>query len=280
MRNLFFAVASTVLLAAGAEPLRMQNIAHRGMWDRDVPQNTVEAIRRAYEAGATWVETDFWHVKSGLMVCMHMDGELAEFAKTDKKIVDLTAEDLATLNLGAKDGLPKPFRIPTLDQVLAVVPKTGVVQAEIKHYTPQYADLFDRAVAKAGLTERNVVVSSFNYSALKDFKARYPKYRTVWLTGLKKPKDGAAFDVKPYVAKCKAAKIEVFCPGCGSTKGVMTPADADAVRAAGLEFRVYGVNSLADLRQAKALGATGFTCNHWKTAFDWAKETDGVELIK
>lgn len=280
MRKLLLAVASAALFAASAEPLRMQNIAHRGMWDRDVPQNTVESIKRAYDAGATWVETDFWHVKSGLMVCMHMDRELAEFAQTTKKTVDLTAEDLATLNLGAKDNLPKPFRVPTLDQVLAVVPKTGVVQAEIKRYSPQYADLFDAAVAKAGLTERNVVVSSFDYKALRDFKARLPKYRTVWLTGLKKPKDGAAFDVKPYIAKCKAAKFEVFCPGCGSTKGVMTPADADAVRAAGLEFRLYGVNSLADLKQAKALGAVGFTCNHWKQAFDWAKEVEGVELIK
>ena len=279
-RTLLIAGVLAALAAAGAEPLRMQNIAHRGMWDREVPQNTVESIRRAYESGATWVETDFWHVKSGLMVCMHMDRELAEFARTEKRTIDLTAEDLATLNLGAKDGLAKPFRIPTLEQVLAVVPKTGVVQAEIKHYTPQYADLFDAAVAKAGLTERNVVVSSFDYKALKDFKARKPKYRTVWLTGLKKPQDGAAFDVKPYIEKCRAAKIEVFCPGCGSTRKVMTPADADAVRAAGLEFRVYGVNSAADLRQAKALGATGFTCNHWKAAFDWAKEVGGVELIK
>ena len=281
MRNYVLAGFAAFVLEAGAGTLRMQNIAHRGMWDRDVPQNTVEAIRRAYESGATWVETDFWHVKSGLMVCMHMDGELADLAQTKKKTIDLTAEDLATLNLGAKDNLPKPFRVPTLDQVLAVVPKKGgVVQAEIKHYTPQYADLFDGAVAKAGLTEKNVVVSSFDYKALKDFKARYPKYRAVWLTGLKKPKDGKAFDVQPYIAKCRAAKVEVFCPGCGSTKGVMSPADADAVRAAGLEFRVYGVNSQEDLRQAKALGAAGFTSNHWKAAFDWAKGVDGVELIK
>ena len=27
--------------------IKMQNIAHRGMWDKDVPQNTVEAIKRA-----------------------------------------------------------------------------------------------------------------------------------------------------------------------------------------------------------------------------------------
>ena len=281
MKKMLFAGVLAALCAVGAETVRMQDIAHRGIWDRDVPQNTVESIRRAYESGATWVETDFWHVKSGLMVCMHSDRELAEFAQTTKKTIGLTAGDLATLNLGAKDNLPKPFRIPTLEQVLAVVPKAGgVLQAEIKRYSPQYADLFDRAVAQAGLTERNIVVSSFDYKALKDFKARCPKYRAVWLTGLKKPKDGKAFDVQPYIAKCRDAKVEVFCPGCGSTKGVMTPADADAVRAAGLEFRVYGVNSADDLRQAKALGASGFTSNHWKAAFDWAKEVGGVELVR
>jgi glycerophosphoryl diester phosphodiesterase len=255
----------------------MQNIAHRGMWDKEVPQNTVEAIKRAYDAGATWVETDFHHTKAGQMVCMHAEGELKKYTGCAKKVRDLTPEDLATLNLGTRDNLPKVYRIPLLDQVLAVVPKHGVVQAEIKGYSPQYADIFDKAVKAHGLTEKNVVVSSFQYDALKDFKARYPKYRTVWLVGLKKK---APFNVQDYIAKCKAANIETFCPGCGSTKGVMTPADADAVRAAGLEFRMFGVNSLDDLKQAKALGAVGFTCNHWLKAFDWAKELGGVTLVK
>ena len=257
--------------------IKMQNIAHRGMWDKDVPQNTVEAIKRAYDSGATWVETDFHHTKANQMVCMHAEGELKAYTGCTKKVVDLTPEDLATLNLGKKDSLPKVYRIPLLDQVLAVVPKHGVVQAEIKGYSPQYADIFDKAVKAHGLTEKNVVVSSFQYDALKDFKARYPKYRTVWLVGLSKKKP---FDAQDYIAKCKAANIEVFCPGCGSTKGVMTPADADAVRAAGLEFRMYGVNSLKDLEQAKKLGAVGFTCNYWKQAFDWAKGIGGITLLK
>ena len=263
--------------ASGCMGLEMQNIAHRGMWGKDVPQNTVEAIKLAYDSGATWVETDFHHTKVGQMVCMHAEGELKSYTGCEKKVRDLTPEDVATLNLGKRDNLPKVYRIPLLDQVLAVVPKHGVLQAEIKGYSPQYADIFDKAVKAHGLTEKNIVVSSFQYGALKDFKARYPKYRTVWLTGLSKKKP---FDVKEYIAKCKAANIEVFCRGCGSTKGVMTPADADAVRAAGLEFRMYGVNSLGDMRQAKALGAVGFTCNHWLKAFDWAKEVGGVTLIK
>ena len=60
----------------------------------------------------------------------------------------------------------------------------------------------------------------------------------------------------------------------------MTRADADALRAAGLGFRLYGVNSREDLEQAKALGAAGFTCNYWRKAFDWAAAIGGVELAR
>ena len=266
--------------------LSMRNIAHRGMWDKDVPQNTVEAIRRAYDEGATWVETDFHHTKAGQMVCIHARKELESYTGCNKNIVDLTPEDVATLNLadGASPGASKPenrsgkvYRIPLLDQVLAVVPKHGVLQAEIKGYSPQYADIFDTAVKKAGLSEDNIVVSSGKYDALKDFKARYPKYRTVWLVSL--PKKGG-FDVKEHIEKCKKAGFSTYCPGCPTTYGVMTRADADAVRAAGLEFRLWGVNSLKDIEQAKYLGATGFTCNYWHKAFEWAKAVGGITLLK
>jgi len=276
MKNAVMVCCGLAVCVASAD-LEMRNIAHRGMWDKEVPQNTVEAIKRACDAGATWVETDFHHTKAGQMVCIHAEGELKAYTGCEKKVRDLTPDDLSTLNLGKKDNLTKVYRIPLLDQVLAVVPKHGVLQAEIKGYSPQYADIFDRAVAAAGLTEKNIVVSSFKYDALKDFKSRYPKYRTVWLVGLSRKKP---FEVQEYIAKCKTANIEVFCPGCESTKGVMSPADADAVRAAGIEFRMYGVNSIADLKQAKALGASGFTCNYWVKAFDWAKEVGGVTLLK
>ena len=270
------AVAAMPVAAFGGN-LTMRNIAHRGMWDDSVPQNTVEAIKRAYDSGATWVETDFHHTKAGQMVCIHAGKELKKYTGCKKNIVDLTPEDVATLNLGAKGRLPKTYRIPLLHQVLAVVPKHGVLQSEIKGYSPQYADIFDAAVKAAGLTETNIVVSSFHYEALKDFKARYPKYRSVWLVGLSRKKP---FNVQEYIRKCKEAGIEVFCPGCASTVGVMTPADAEAVRAAGLEFRMFGVNSLENLRQAKALGVTGFTCNYWHKAFEWAAEVGGVTLLK
>lgn len=269
--------AMAALTMATATPCRMRNIAHRGMWDREVPQNTVEAIRRAYESGATWVETDFHHTKAGQMVCIHAERELKSYTGCKKKIADLTPEDVASLNLGKRDGLSAVYRIPLLDQILAVVPSNGVLQAEIKGYSPQYADIFDAAVKAAGLTEKNIVVSSFKYKALKDFKAKYPKYRAVWLTSIPSEEP---FVAEKWIAECKDAGFEVFCPGCKTTVGKMTRADADAVRAAGLEFRMFGVNSREDLAQAKALGATGFTCNFWRDAFSWAESIGGIELLR
>ena len=265
------------LVVSMAGQLRMQNIAHRGMWSREVPQNTVEAIKLAYDSGATWVETDFYHTKAGQMVCIHADIELKRYTGCEKRIVDLTPEDVATLDLGKSAKLDRPYRIPLLEQVLAIVPSNCVLQAEIKGYSPQYADIFDKAVKAAGLTERNIVVSSFRYNALKDFKKRYPKYRTAWLTNF--PKD-RKIDIREYIAKCKAAGIETFCPGCPSTIGKMTWKDADAVRAAGLEFRVFGVNTPEALAGAAELGAVGFTCNYWREAFGWAEKIGGITLLK
>ena len=99
---------------------------------------------------------------------------------------------------------------------MAVVPKHGVLQSEIKGYSPQYADMFDAAVKAAGLSETNIVVSSFQYDALRDFKSRYPKYRCVWLVELLRNRP---FAVQEYISKCKTGGIEVFCPGCYSAKG-------------------------------------------------------------
>ena len=92
-----------------------------------------------------------------------------------------------------------------------------------------------------------------------------------WAEAFREDFDKYPRDEKADLAKCKAAGIETFCPGCPSTIGKMTWKDADAVRAAGLEFRVFGVNTPEALAGAAELGAVGFTCNYWREAFGWAE---------
>lgn len=258
----------------------MKNIAHRGIWDATTPQNTLPAFNRAWRSGATWVETDFHHTRAGQMICIHHEGELKMYTGCEKSIPELSPEDVASLRLvppdGAASGAVDPdFRIPLLDEVLATVPPDGTLQSEIKTYSPQYADIFDGAVRNAGLTERNIVVSSFSFDALADFHRRKPAYRTLWLTGLAKDRP---FEATDWIKRCTEAGFWAFCPGLSDTVGRLSRSDADAFRASGVSFRVFGVNSPEQLRQARDIGAEAFTCNHWREAFDWAREIGGVTL--
>ena len=272
---------------------RIRNIAHRGLWNAKVPQNTIDAFRRAWAAGATWVETDFHHTAAGQMVCLHAEGELLRYSGCEKRIADLSPSDVATIRLdperfsaGARPGsIPEPddsdpgpdaFRIPLLDEVLATVPPHGTLQAEIKGYSTQYADIFDGAVRNAGLSEGNIVVSSFNFEALADFHARKPAYRTLLLVGV--PKNGDK-DVLGIARKSAEAGFWAFCPGLCDGDRPLTPAEVGVIRATGLSFRVYGVNSPEALRVAATLGAEAFTCNHWRRAFDWARDVPDLELL-
>ena len=262
----------TILLS-----VTMLNVAHRGLWkEAHLPQNTVEAIQAAYAAGASVVETDFVETKSGEIICLHDRNALATMISSVKDPAEITAEDRAVINLGEKMGLPRPYRIPLLKDVLAVVPKDRMVQAEIKVYGPTYARQFDSAVRAAGLVETNVIVSSFDRTALKDFHAKYPKYKTLWLgCGV----SGEGFDLDRVLALAKDGGFDIVCPGCvNAQKAGFTRVDADRIRAAGFDFRVYGVNDAASLKYAAELGASGFTCNYFKAAYGWAKSVPGLEL--
>ena len=67
--KILLAGVGVVLACAGlGEVIPVRAVAHRGLWDEKVAENTVEAIRRAYEAGAECVETDFHEEKDGRMM--------------------------------------------------------------------------------------------------------------------------------------------------------------------------------------------------------------------
>ena len=221
------------------------------------------------------------------MLCIHAAGELRKYTGCEKAIADLTPEEVATLRLdpvrfasgggeSAQSSAGLPFRIPFLHEVLATVPAHGTLQAEIKGYSPQYADIFDRAVREAGLSEGNIVISSFSFEALADFHRRCPTYRTLLLLGA--PRDGNR-DVFAEIARARDAGFDYFCPGLTAGDRPLTAEEVAAVHAAGMGFRVYGVNRPEDLGRARDAGAEAFTCNFWHQAFDWAKEVGGIDLL-
>ena len=247
---LAMATAVSAVAAAGeGEPRPIECVAHRGYWNAEIPENTVEAIRRAYAVGANWVETDFNLESDGRMLCYH-----------DAKRRDAV--------------IKPPFRVPTLEEVLAVVPKDRGLQCEIKTYGPGYAEKFDRAVRAAGLSETNIIVSSFKADALKDFKRLKPSYRTLLLAGV-----GEKTTPEALIAKGRDLGVFAICPGATQAKQRgWSAAEADKIRAAGFSFRLFGVNTPEMLKFAAETRAEAFTCNFFEAAFTWAKSA-GIKLV-
>ena len=279
-----FAVACVAAAVCMAEPsegrFHMRSIAHRGLHGPGIAQNSVEGFKAAWANGVKWIETDFHLLKDGRVLCVHDRGELKRISGEDRVVADLTAEDVAKIDIGKFAKTARPVRMPYVEDVLGTVPKDCIAQCEIKLYGDTYADTFDAARRAAGLSETNILVTSFNADWLKDFKRRYPKYQTGWLgAGLSAKKGMTVIDTAKIVAKAKDAKVDIVCPGAASAmKCGVSPADADAIRAAGFDFRLYGVNSRKALAYALTVKATAFTCDHWKDSFEWAKTIPGLEL--
>lgn len=264
------------IMSASSSGVGIRVVAHRGLHGVGIAQNSVESFKAAFEAGAKWIETDFHQLDDGRILCVHDRKELKNVSGVDREIAELTAADVKAIDIGRAAKTPKPVRMPYLEDVLAVVPKDAFAQCEIKRYGKDFADKFDFARRSAGLSETNVLVTSFRLDWLADFKRRYPKYQTGWLgCGVGR----ANFSLTNAIDRAQKAGCTVFCPGAAKAEAAcFSPEDAGRVRASGLDFRLFGVNAPGQLSYATRLKATAFTCDHWKQAFEWAKSVPGLNL--
>ena len=104
----------------------MELIGHRGA-PREFPENTIPAFRRAFERGADAVELDV-HATSDGEVVVHHDPTISRDASSyaGAAIAELASAQLRAVRLEGG------FGIPTLAEVLEIVPPGKRVYVEIK----------------------------------------------------------------------------------------------------------------------------------------------------
>ncbi len=101
---------------------KVQIVAHRGA-SGYAPENTLEAFKLAWEMNADAIEGDFQMTKDKRIVCIH-DSNTRNVALDSYNIAET---DFATLrNLDVSRRFKKGYenvRMPSLEEVLAIVPK-------------------------------------------------------------------------------------------------------------------------------------------------------------
>jgi len=136
-------------------------IGHRGA-SAHAPENTLLAINKAFEMGCDAVEIDVHKCASGELV-VHHDDTLERTTNGQGNVKDKTLDELKELDAG--DG----EKIPTLSEVLAIIPKGRKVLIEAKQ-----SDIA-KDLAKAITPSEDIIVISFDYDFLRKLKATSPK---------------------------------------------------------------------------------------------------------
>ncbi len=245
------------------QKIRMHS--HRGETDF-APQNTVESIKLAYEMGAQMIETDFSITKEGIMVCIHGRKELKRYWNIDKSPTDLTLSEIKNAKntlKGRKDTDPNydkkyaNVKLPTIDDVFAVIPKDKRFELEIKGYGQDFADKVEQARIKAGLDYWNILVTSGDATAIKDFKQKYPKYETLFIVNMGDKKRN--WTLEKIIATAKDANVEQV--AIGSYRKI-DKNFISALKKAGFKTGVWQVQNLDDLAYATELGVDRVCSDH------------------
>jgi glycerophosphoryl diester phosphodiesterase len=127
-------------------------LAHRGDWRR-APENTLPALLAALAVpGCDGLEFDVHAARDGVPVVIH-DGTLDRVQGVSGLVRDMTADELAT------------HGVPTLEEVLAAVPRRAFLDVELKGDPGRGA--VDVLTAGRGPGLERAVVSSFEPETLE-----------------------------------------------------------------------------------------------------------------
>jgi glycerophosphoryl diester phosphodiesterase len=150
-------------------------IAHRGYWEKNIPENSLAAFAKAIEKGYA-IELDVHLLADNTVVVFH-DDSLARMTGNDGYLKYLNKEDLKALTLkGSKE------KIPTLQEVLKLVDGRVPLLIEIKN-NHKVGNLEQAVLDLLKDYKGEFAVQSFNPYSLQYFRTHAPQILRGQLSG-------------------------------------------------------------------------------------------------
>ena len=207
---------------------------------------------RALAMGAPAIELDVHQTLDHELVVAH-DDDLKRCARDRRRIKNVHWDDISGLDVGAWFG--KEFtgeRLPRLEDVFDILPKTVELHVEIKRGSSMYPGIEERVVDMIHKRDAaaRTVVSSFDHAALYSVRSLDQKVRLGYLLGL---------------TTLKTAFREMQDIDAESLNLSVRQTLARTVKAAherGRKILVYTVNTPVERDRLAALGVDGIFSNY------------------
>jgi glycerophosphoryl diester phosphodiesterase len=232
-------------------------IAHRGA-SRDAPENTLASLRLGFEQGADVGELDIRLTRDDEIVLMH-DPTTGRTAMVDLAIRETPLAVLKRLDVGRWRGIAwARERIPTLEEVLAILPSGKRLFIEIK-CGPEVLPPLKRVLRRMPLLSQ-IAIIGFDWETMREAKTLFPQMECYWLSAFKSERanKNRGPSTERLMERALAAKLD------GLNLLHSGRIDAALVRKAhraGLKVYVWTVDNPRRAQKLAALGIDGVATN-------------------
>ena len=242
---------ATLLLMIIALPLwldaQIEIIAHRGA-SFDAPENTVAAVKLAWEQGADAIETDIHLSKDNRIMCIH-DANTKRTTGADYNVKDTGSETLRSLDAGSfKDPGFKGEKIPFLEEIIAAVPKEKGLVIEIK-CGREVLPILKKVLDRTG-RNKNISIISFDFSVITEAKSIFPGIPCYWLCS-------NADLYKKNINLAVAAGLD----GVSLSYGIISDEVSMQLKKLNLKLYTWTVDDADEAKRLVSLGIKGITTN-------------------
>ena len=155
-------------LISKVNPLILEGVAHRGLFNEKISENSMKAFERALENHVA-IELDIHLTKDNDLVVIH-DEKLERLTGKEGIVEHLTTKELQE-NYKLLDGQT----IPRFEDVLKLVNEQVPILVELKVYEKNYKPLAKKAeevLSKYIKDKKNIILISFDPRSLWPFKGK------------------------------------------------------------------------------------------------------------
>ncbi len=237
-------------------------IGHRGAMGY-APENTITSFKKAIAQECDGIEIDVQLTKDNYLVVCH-DWDVSRTTNGEGEIKDLTFSHIRELSIRqCSESRTLSEKIPTLSEVLDLIPDSMLLNIEIKSKASDERDIGEKVIElleKHGKID-NIVISSFNHTVLKRIRKINKDIKIALLL--------SGFLINP-VEYLRSNELDVYSyhpPLDYTSKDMIT-----LLQKEGIKVFPWIVNQKNDLKKCVDYGADGFTTNYPDRLREYLKE--------
>ena len=223
-------------------------IAHRGI-SFDLPENSLSAFNASWAVGVDGIEGDFHLTRDGSIVCIH-DNNTSRVCNKNLVICNSTLQELKELNLQCEGKDHLNIKIPTLTEVLKIVPSGKKIFIEIKCGVEILSPLI-KELSRSKINSTQVVIISFDRQVVKELKEMAPEYKALLLYSYKEGRE---------VSSLINEMFDIKADGIG-TDNELSKEFVEKVIISGLEYHSWTIDNADTANQLISWGSNSITTN-------------------